>query len=98
MDDELKARCENSFYVELYHFDETSQDLILDQTTGRLLLRKVLDVYETDVFRWLKENPDIHIPAIYSFREENHRLTVFEEYIQGETLDSYLRTNKPDFR
>ena len=90
MNDDLKRRCENSFYSELYHFDETSQDLVLDKTTGRVMLRKVLEIYEITVFKWLQENSNIHIPVIYSFYEENDKLTVLEEYIQGDTLDDYL--------
>lgn len=98
MNDDLKRRCEESFYSELYHFDETSQDLVIDKTTGRVMLRKVLDNYDLTVFNWLKDNSNIHIPAIYSFYEEDNKLIVHEEYIQGETLDSILKTKSVDFR
>ena len=97
MNDELKKRCEQSFYSELYHFDETSQDLVIDETTGRVMLRKVLSNYDINVFKWLKDNSNIHIPAIYSFFEEDSKLTVLEEYIQGKTLDAVLETEKLDF-
>lgn len=98
MDDDLKRRCENSFYSELYHFDETSQDLVLDQTTGRIMLRKVLEIYEIAVFKWLQENPNSHIPVVYTFHEENDKLTILEEYIQGDTLDVFLQTKNPDLK
>lgn len=98
MDDDLKRRCENSFYSELYHFDETSQDLVLDQTTGRIMLRKVLEIYEIAVFKWLQENPNSHIPVVYTFHEENDKLTILEEYIQGDTLDVFLQTRNPDLK
>lgn len=98
MNDDVKRRCENSFYSELYHFDETSQDLVIDKTTGRVMIRKVLDNYDINVFDWLKDNSNIHIPAVYSFYEENDQLTVFEEYIQGDTLDSILKKVNIDYQ
>ncbi len=90
MTDELKTKCEKSFYSELYHFDETSQGLLIDNTTHRLYLQKTLETYDVSVYSWLKEHHSIHIPVIYSFREEDGHLTVIEEYIQGTTLDVLL--------
>lgn len=90
MIDDLKTKCEQTFYSELYHFEETSQGLLLDKTTGHIYLKKTLDTYDKDVYGWLKANHNIHIPAIHSFWEENGKLIVLEEYIQGETLDSLM--------
>lgn len=96
MNDDIKTKCEKSFYEELYHFEETSQGLLLDRTTGRVLLRKTLETYNIEVYRWLKNNHNIHIPVIHSYWEEEGKLTVLEEYIQGETLDERQRKGLSD--
>ena len=90
MNDDLKAKCEKTFYSELYHFEETSQGLLIDETTGQIYLKKTLDTYDKDVYGWLKANKNVHIPAIHSFWEEDGKLVVLEEYIQGKTLDALL--------
>lgn len=56
MNDDLKAKCEKTFYSELYHFEETSQGLLIDETTGQIYLKKTLDTYDKDVYGWLKAN------------------------------------------
>ena len=86
MNEDLKTRCEKSFYSELYHFDDPSQTLVIDETTGRVMLQKRLDIYDVDVYRWLIQNHNPFIPQIYSYREENGKLIVLEEYVQGDTL------------
>ena len=90
MKDDLKAKCEKTFYSELYHFEETSQGLLIDETTGQIYLKKTLDTYDKDVYGWLKANKNVHIPSIHSFWEEDGKLVVLEEYIQGKTLDALL--------
>lgn len=94
MTDDLKTKCEKSFYSELYHFDETSQGLLIDNTTRRLYLKKTLDTYDLSVYGWLKEHHSIHIPDIHSFWEEDGHLTVIEEYVQGTTLDVLMSEDR----
>ena len=96
MKDDVKIKCEQSFYKELYHSDEASQGIIFDETSGRVLLKKTLDTYNIEVYRWLKDNRSIHIPFIHSFREEKGKLIVLEEYIQGDPLDKLLSEGSPD--
>lgn len=96
MNEDIKTKCEKSFYEELYHFEETSQGLLLDRTSGRVLLKKTLETFDIEVYRWLKMNQSEHIPVIHSFWEEDGKLTVLEEYIQGETLGEKLKKGLPD--
>ncbi len=62
----------------------------MDNTTGLIYLKKSLDTYDINVYSWLSRNHNIHIPDIKSFWEENGKLTVLEEYIQGATLKEHL--------
>ena len=93
---DLKEQCEQSFLKELYRDDKTGQTILLDETTGRICVRKTLSVYNRNVYRWLKDHPHPHLPKIRSFYEEDGRLHVTEEYIQGITLNQYLTEKKPD--
>ena len=90
MRDDIKTKCEKSFYQELYHFDELQQGLLYDKISGRILLKKRLETYDKEVYRWLKDHHDRHIPAVHSFWEEEGRLIVLEEYIQGDTLSDAI--------
>ena len=90
MDSAMADECRRSFYIELYQFPDRRQSLLLDQTTGRICLKKVLHIYCLPVFRYLQENPHRNIPRIYWMEEKDQQLTVVEEWIQGETLEQKM--------
>ena len=91
---DFKEQCERSFYKEIYRDETRDFTLVLEETTGRVCVRKTLSVYNPQVYRWLKENPHPNLPRIYMVSEESGQLTVMEEYIQGVTFDRYLAENK----
>ncbi len=62
----------------------------MDETTGQLFLKKTLTHYSPSVYAYLRDHRNPHVPAVHSFREENGRLIVLEEYVQGKTLDELL--------
>ena len=90
--DNIKVRCEQSFYKEIYQFSDTKtkQTIVLDETTRSIWLKKYLDVYDIRVFEYLKEHPNLHIPGILTYWETNEQLIVIEEYITGQTLEQLL--------
>ena len=98
MDPILISRYEQSIYKEIYHFEniKSCQSIVLDEATRRIYLKKVLNVYDIQVFRFLKEHPNIHIPKIQAFWEEGSQLVVIEEYITGQTLKQLLEENPLD--
>lgn len=61
-------------------------DLVIERRTRKVCVRKILDVYSPEIYRFLQMHPVTGIPAILHLEEENGRLTVIEEYIQGTTL------------
>ena len=87
---DLKQECEKTFYRELYHFDDRAQSLVMDETTERLYLRKEAEVYDERVYQYLKDHRNPHVAYIHSYREENGKLVVLEEYIEGTTLEALL--------
>ena len=64
--------------------------LVQHVDTGKLYVKKQLTVYNFEVFRSFKENPVNNIPQIYELVEDNGVLTIIEEYIHGESVQSLL--------
>ena len=89
------ADCEKSFYRELYHYAGDDKSIVMDTISGRICFKKILDVYNVDVFEYLMTHSDIHIPKIRAFWKEDERLVVIEELISGDTLEYILCNNHP---
>lgn len=87
----IKNQFEQSQYTDLCPIGDSGNVLVLNQLTGRIGLKKVLSYYSVPVFGYLRSRRNIHIPMVYACWEENGKLTVIEEYIQGETLEEFLR-------
>jgi len=86
-----------SSYQELYHIeagDKSYVTVIEDTGTGKWYLRKELSIYSRDVYQWLIDNPDRHVPKVVSITEENGKLILIEEYIKGETLETLLNEGR----
>lgn len=72
-----------------------SEKIILDKENRQIYIQKILTEYNTDVYRYLHEQRNVHIPYVKEFHEENGRLVVTEEFIQGHTLDELLASGNP---
>ena len=44
--------------------------IVEDPASGKLYVKKTLSVYNSDVYRFLQENPSEYIPKIFCFWEE----------------------------
>lgn len=60
--------------------------LVQHQNSKKIYVRKDLDVYSINIYRYLYDNPLPGIPRIIELYEDNHTLILIEEYIQGSTL------------
>lgn len=69
--------------------------LVKHRVTNEIFVRKDLEVYNARVYRQLKEHPVSHTPHIYELCEENNILTVIEEFIPGDSLETLLETQGP---
>ncbi|MCQ2515477.1 MAG: protein kinase [Saccharofermentans sp.] len=92
----LKSEFGNSFYKELYHLKDSDNTVVLNESTGMLLVRKRLKYYDIRVFEYLKNNPHTNLARIIDFYKDNDELIVYEEFIQGMTLSEYLASD-PSF-
>ena len=86
---ELEKLCEQALYEEIQDLGD-GKSIVRDVPTGRLLYRKVLTVYNTQVFAFLKDHKSRHVPRVESFREDENTLIVIEELVQGRTLEEIL--------
>lgn len=84
------AACRASFYKELYTLEEGRQWLCVDQTTGRVLVKKRLVHFNRAVYTFLEAHRHPGIPAIEFSYEEDGALVVYESLVQGRTLEEAL--------
>ena len=86
---ELELLCEQALYEEIRNLGD-GKSIVRDVPTGRLFYRKVLTVYNIQVFAYLKDHKSRYVPRIESFREDGDKLIVIEEFVQGRTLHDIL--------
>jgi len=66
---ELERICEEALYKEIQDLGD-GKTIVRDVATGRLLYRKVLKVYNLQVFTYLRDHKSRYVPRIESIREE----------------------------
>lgn len=90
---DIESRLSISFYKTIATISEAHKIYIVQNiNTNRLYIKKILDVYNKSVYEYLMSNPISHTPQIYEIYEENHTLTIIEEYISGDTIECLLET------
>jgi len=98
-EDEYKASLNNPYkgmrdedVIEIMGYDEIGnlagrEDVILvEDSEGKLFVKKILETYDASVYRFLKDHPVFHMPRLYGVYEGVKHLVVIEEYIEGRTL------------
>ena len=83
--------CRDTFFKTLYHFDTPGQSLVIDETSGRLFLRKELTYYDPSVYQFLMGCRDSRLVHVFDAWQEDGRFVVLEQYVQGELLSERLR-------
>jgi len=78
-------------YVELdFILGHENVILVRNIEDDRLYVKKILTVYDTNVYRYLMVNPVEHMPRIYGLYESKNHLFVIEEYIRGMNIEERL--------
>ena len=65
--------------------------LIYDKVGRQVSVLKQRDVRSKGIYEMLKETGDPHVPDIYRLMEQDGKLLVIEEYVDGRTLADILR-------
>ncbi len=80
-----------SYYREISELNkEHGVTLVKNIRTNRLYVKKILTVYSLDVYRYLIEHPVADTPRIYEAIEDNGKLIVIEEYLNGTNLQARI--------
>ncbi len=61
--------------------------LVKNVFDNKLYIKKIMEVYDEEVFNYLSKNNIKGIPHIKEIVKENDQLVIFEEYIEGKTLE-----------
>lgn len=64
--------------------------LVQDTRDGKFYVKKILTVYNLNVYTHLLAHPVRNTPTIYAMVEDDGRLITIEEYIPGDTLEEVL--------
>ncbi len=84
---DLNQRLSISYYKTIATINEPHKIyLVQHQESGKIFVKKILDVYSLDVYNYLKANPIKGIPNIIDFAEDGDSLILIEEYISGMTF------------
>jgi serine/threonine protein kinase len=67
--------------------------LVQDEETGKIYVRKILDIYNYNVYYQLYQNPIAGIPRIFDITKSGNQLILIEEYITGSSLQELLDTS-----
>ena len=65
--------------------------LVQHQDTQKIFVKKILDVYNINVYECLYNHHIIGTPKIIDYYEENDQLIVIEEYISGSSLQEKIQ-------
>ena len=71
-------------------WDDKEVYLVRHVETGKLFIKKQIDLYNQRVYERLSRLDISGVPKIYLCVEQEKKLVVIEEYIHGETLEEYL--------
>ena len=70
--------------------------LVQHQDTQEIFVKKILSVYNAEIYKTLSECPVRGTPQIVDYFEENQQLTLIETYISGQSLEQIVRNSVPD--
>lgn len=88
---DITKRLALSYYKTIAVLDAPHQvSLVQHQSTQKIYVRKILQVYHLPVYEYLAAHPISGVPRIIDYMEEQKQLTVIEEYISGEPLREKL--------
>ena len=67
--------------------------LVQHQDTNKIYVKKIIDIYNIDVYRELATHPIYGIPKIKEYFEINNQLIVIENYVSGTSLADLINNN-----
>lgn len=91
---DIEKRLSISFYQTVATLNENHKIYLAQhQNTGKIYIKKILDVYNKSLYETLMAHPVKCVPQIIEMYEEDNSLTIIEEYISGTTLADLLENS-----
>lgn len=88
---DYEERLKISYYKDIAVLNEEHHVYLVQHiNTAQIFVKKILSVYDINVYRRIYQNPISGIPKIFELYEENGELTLIEEYIPGKTLQQVI--------
>lgn len=85
-----------SYYKEIATLNAEHRIVYVQHTkTKQIYIKKTLDVFNLNVYSYLKNNPVSGVPKIYEVIPDKDTLIVIEEYVSGRSLEQILETEGP---
>ena len=92
----LQEELQLSYYKQISTLNASHNVFLVQHVeTGKLYVKKILSVYDKAVYDELCEYPLENTPRIYAVVEDDSRLIIIEEYINGETLEEIVQRDGP---
>lgn len=70
--------------------------LVQHQETHKIYVKKILSIYNMEIYKSLSINHINGTPSIIEYYEENDKLTLIESYISGESLTDIIANHQLD--
>lgn len=84
---ELNNKTNLSYYKTITAINESHNIFLVKHVeSGKICVKKIMDVYNAEIYRALFEEHIAGTPRIIAYGEEDNRLVVIEEYISGSTI------------
>ena len=92
----IQEELQLSYYKQISTLNASHNVFLVQHVeTGKLYVKKILSVYDKAVYDELCEYPLENTPRIYVVVEDDSRLIIIEEYINGETLEEIVQRDGP---
>lgn len=86
-----------SYYKTIATLNESHKVyLVQHQETQEIFIKKILSVYNTDVYKELIRHPICGTPRIVEYFEEHDQLILIESYVSGQSLERLMQTTRSD--
>ncbi|MCM1048436.1 MAG: serine/threonine protein kinase [Clostridiales bacterium] len=90
---DYEKRLENSYYNTIATInDEHKIYLVQHRESGKIYIKKILDVYNPNIYEYLLQHHITGIPKLYNIYEENGQLILIEEFVSGISLQEMIDT------
>lgn len=87
----LEEQCRLSYYKKIADIStHTNVSLVQHVESMRIFVKKEQTVYNKQIYEYLMQCNNPHVPKIYECVEDEDKLIIIEEYIHGESLAARL--------